>query len=119
MDLISNLSPPKIVREVISFLGHAGFYKYFIKDFNNVSRPLCNLLAKDVPFIFDDSCLVAFEKLKQLLTSLPIIQPQNWTLPFELMCDASNYAVGAVLRQRVDRIPHVIYYASMTLNDNN
>ena len=117
VDLISNLSPPKIVREVISFLGHAGFYKYFIKDFNNVSRPLCNLLVKDVPFFFDDSCLVAFEKLKQLLTSSSIIQPPNWSLPFEIMCDASNYAVGAVLEEIFLRIPHVIYYASMTLND--
>ncbi|KAK9174912.1 hypothetical protein WN944_026916 [Citrus x changshan-huyou] len=117
VDLISNLSPPKTVREVRSFLGHAGFYRRFIKDFSKVSRPLCNLLAEDVPFIFDDSCLVAFEKLKQLLTSSPIIQPPNWSLPFELICDASDYAVGAILGQRVDRIPHVIYYASMTLND--
>ncbi|KAH9680863.1 hypothetical protein KPL71_026717 [Citrus sinensis] len=112
VDLISNLPPPKTVKEVRSFLGHAGFYRRFIKDFSKVSRPLCNLLAKDVPFVFDDSCLVAFEKLKQLLTSSPIIQPPNWSLPFELMCDASDYAVGAVLGQRVDRIPHVIYYAS-------
>ncbi|KAH9670818.1 hypothetical protein KPL70_017120 [Citrus sinensis] len=117
VDLISNLPPPKTVREVRSFLGHAGFYRRFIKDFSKVSRPLCNLLAKDVPFIFDDSCLVAFEKLKQLLASSPIIQSLNWSLPFELMRDASDYAVGAVLGQRVDRIPHVIYYASMTLND--
>ena len=81
------------------------------------SRPLCNLLAKNVPFVFNHSCLVAFEKLRQLLTSLPIIQSPNWSLPFELMCDASDYAVGAVLGQRVDRIPYVIYHASMTLND--
>ncbi|KAH9801738.1 hypothetical protein KPL71_001135 [Citrus sinensis] len=117
VDLISNLPPPKTVREVRSFLGHAGFYRRFIKDFSKVSRPLCNLFAKDVPFVFDDSCLVAFEKLKQLLTSSPIIQPPNWSLPFEFMCDASDYAVGAVLGQRVDRISHVIYYVSMTLND--
>ena len=77
MDLISNLSLPKIVREVRFFLGHAGFYKLFINNFSKVSRPLCNLLAKDVPFVFDDSCLVAFEKLKQLLTSSAIIQPPN------------------------------------------
>ena len=117
MDLISNIPPPKTVREVRSFLGHAGFYKRFIKDFNKVSKLLYNLLTKDVPFVFNDSCLMAFEKLKQLLTLSPIIQPPNWSLPFELMCDASDYAVGAVLEQRVDWIPHVIYYASMTLND--
>ncbi|XP_052299858.1 uncharacterized protein LOC127903575 [Citrus sinensis] len=69
----------------------------------------------DVPFIFNDSCLMAFEKLKRLLTSSPIIQAPNWSLPFELMCDASDYAVGAVLGQRVDRIPHVIYYAKFDL----
>ena len=76
-----------------------------------------NIFVKDVPFVFDYSCLVAFEKLKQLLTSSPIIQSSNWSLPFELICDASDYVVGAVLGQRVDRIPHIIYYASMTLND--
>ena len=117
VDLIVNLPSPKIVTEVRSFLGHAGFYRRFIKDFSKVSRPLCNLLTKDVHFIFDDSCLVAFEKLKRLLTLSLIIQPPNWNLPFELMCNASNYSVGAVLEQRVDRISHVIYYASMTLND--
>ena len=105
MNLISNLPPPKTVKEVRSFLGHAGFYRRFIKDFSKVSRPLCNLLAKDVPFVFDDSCLVAFEKLKQLLTSLSIILPPNWNLLFELMCDASDYAVGAVLGQRVIEFP--------------
>ncbi|KAK9199090.1 hypothetical protein WN944_014277 [Citrus x changshan-huyou] len=117
VDLISNLPPPKTVKEVRSFLGHAGFYRRFIKDFSKVSKPLCNLLVKDVPFVFNDSCLVAFEKLKRLLTSSPIIQPPNWSSPFELMCDASDYAVEAVLGQRIDRSPHVIYYASMTLND--
>ncbi|KAH9801696.1 hypothetical protein KPL71_001121 [Citrus sinensis] len=116
VDLISNLSHPKSVK-VRSFLGHAGFYRRFIKDFSKISRPLCNLLVKDVPFIFDESCLDAFAKLKKLLTSSPIIQPPNCDLPFEIMCDASDYAVGAVLGQRLDRVPYVIYYASMTLND--
>ncbi|KAH9722991.1 hypothetical protein KPL70_006933 [Citrus sinensis] len=76
-----------------------------------------NMKEVDVPFIFDESCLDAFAKLKKLLTSSPIIQPPNWDLPFEIMCDASDYAVGAVLGQRLDRVPYVIYYASMTLND--
>ena len=73
VDLIFNLPPPKTIREVRFFLGYAGFYRCFIKNFSKVPRPLCNLLVKDVPFIFDDSCLVAFEKLKQLLTSSLII----------------------------------------------
>ena len=60
MHLISNLPPPKTIREVRSFVGHAGFYRHFIKDFSKISRPLCDLLAKDIPFVFDDSCLEAF-----------------------------------------------------------
>jgi hypothetical protein len=51
-----------------------------------------------------------------LLTSAPVIQPSNWSLPFEIMCDASDYVVGAVLEQRKDKKPYVIYYASKTLN---
>ncbi|KAH9726990.1 hypothetical protein KPL70_008483 [Citrus sinensis] len=67
-------------------------------------------------FLGHAACKVAFDKLKELLTSAPIIQPPDWSLPFEIMCDASNYAVGAVLRQRVGRAAHVIYYASRTLD---
>ncbi|KAM1672240.1 hypothetical protein ACFXTN_037155 [Malus domestica] len=52
-----------------------------------------------------------------MLTSAPIIRPPDWSIPFELMCDASDYALGAVLGQRKDKQPHVIYYASRTLND--
>jgi hypothetical protein len=117
VDLISNLPPPRTVKEIRSFLGHAGFYRRFIKDFSKISRPLCSLLAKDAPFLFDDKCCQAFQTLKTALTSAPIIQPPNWNVPFEIMCDASDYAIGAVLGQRFDKLPHVIYYASKTLND--
>ncbi|KAI5323720.1 hypothetical protein L3X38_032792 [Prunus dulcis] len=117
IDVIAKLPPPTSVKGVRSFLGHTGFYRRFIKDFSKISRPLCTLLAKDAPFNFDKACLEAFNKLKALLTSAPIIAAPNWDLPFELMCDASDYAVGAVLGQRRDKLPHVIYYASRTLND--
>ncbi|CAL8084600.1 unnamed protein product [Prunus armeniaca] len=117
IDVIAKLPPPTAVKSVRSFLGHAGFYRRFIKDFSKISRPLCNLLAKDAPFVFDDACLEAFNKLKTLLTTAPIIAAPNWSLPFELMCDASDYAVGAVLGQRKDKLPQVIHYASRTLND--
>jgi hypothetical protein len=117
IDLIENLPPPRTIKEIRSFLGHVGFYRRFIKDFSKKSRPLTNLLAKDVPFMFSDECLHAFEVLKKELTSAPIIQPPHWDQPFELMCDASDYAVGAVLGQRIDKLPHAIYYASRTLND--
>jgi hypothetical protein len=93
VDLISNLPPQRTVKEIRSFLGHAGFYRRFIKDVSNIARPLCSLLAKDAPFDSNNECHAAFEILKKTLTSTPIIQPPNWDLPFEIMCDASDYAV--------------------------
>ncbi|XP_071929727.1 uncharacterized protein [Coffea arabica] len=116
IDVISALPYPANVREVRSFLGHAGFYRRFIKDFSKIGAPLFQLLQKDVAFEFDDKCERAFDKLKELLTSPPIIQPPDWRLPFEIMCDASDHAVGAVLGQRVGKAAHVIYYASRALN---
>ncbi|KAM1543826.1 hypothetical protein ACFX1Z_013446 [Malus domestica] len=117
IDLVRHLPSPTSVREVRSFLGHAGFYRRFIKDFSKVSQPLCRLLKKDVAFDFNKECTASFKQLKELLTTAPIIVPPDWSLPFELMCDASNYALGAVLGQRKDKRLHVIYYASWTLND--
>ncbi|KAJ4717067.1 Retrovirus-related Pol polyprotein [Melia azedarach] len=116
IELIANLPIPKSVKDVRSFLGHAGFYRRFIKNFSVISKPLCNLLSKDTLFEWTESCQEAFVKLKSMLTSAPIMQPPDWTLPFEIMCDASDYAVGAVLGQRKDKKPYVIYYASKTLN---
>ena len=77
---------------------------------------MCNLLTKKNVFEWTEQCEKAFVKLKSVLTSAPVIQPPDWSLPFEIMCDASDYAVGAVLGQRKDKKPYVIYYASKTLN---
>ncbi|CAN6453991.1 unnamed protein product [Victoria cruziana] len=117
VETIAKLTPPSSVREVRSFLGHAGFYRRFIKDFSKVSRPLCELLAKDVSFIFSEECLRSFNLLKEALVSAPILRAPDWTLEFEIMCDASDYAIGAILGQRVERKPVVIYYASKSLVD--
>ncbi len=116
IQVIENLRPPKTVREVRSFLGHAGFYRRFIKDFSKITKPLTGLLLKDAEFIFNDECLKAFQQLKTALISAPIIKPPDWSLPFEIMCDASDYAIGAVLGQRKDKKLHAIYYASRTLD---
>ena len=116
VETIENLPPPISVKGIRSFLGHAGFYRRFIKDFSKITKPLCNLLEKDVPFKFDGECLAAFETLKKKLTTTPVITAPDWNEPFEMMCDASDYAVGAVLGQRKSNIFHVIYYASKTLN---
>ena len=90
----------------------------FILDFSTIVRHLCKLLAKETLFIFDEEFMKAFGALKRILTSTPIIRPPNWGVPFEIMCDASDYAVGAVLGQRVVKLHHVIYYASRIMYKN-
>ena len=72
-------------------------------------------MAKDVPFEFDDAFLKSFNIFKKALICAPIIQPPDWSLPFEIMCDASDYAMGAVLGQTKDKKHNVIVYASKTL----
>ncbi|CAA7023770.1 unnamed protein product [Microthlaspi erraticum] len=117
IEVMTSLQPPDSVKSVRSFLGHAGFYRRFIKDFSKIARPLTALLCKDVKFEFTADCLSAFEQIKQALVSAPIVQPPDWELPFEVMCDASDFAVGAVLGQKKDKKLHDIYYASSTLDD--
>ncbi|GKB22390.1 reverse transcriptase domain-containing protein [Tanacetum coccineum] len=116
INVISKLPPPTNIKSVRSFLGHAGFYRRFIKDFSKIARPLTKLLEKDMPFEFNDECQKAFELLKEKLTCALVIVSPNWNLPFELMCDASDFAVGAVLGQKDGKNFHPIYFASKTLN---
>ncbi|GJW73341.1 reverse transcriptase domain-containing protein [Tanacetum coccineum] len=80
------------------------------------SRPITKLLEKDTPFEFDDECQKAFELLKEKLTCAPVIVSPNWNLPFELLCDASDFTVGVVLGQKDGKNFHPIYFASKTLN---
>jgi hypothetical protein len=116
--IISKLPLPMTVKGVRSFLGHAGFYRRFIKDFSKISRPLCILLVKDANFVWTDECMDAFNILKKLVTFAQIMMAPDWNLSFELMCDANNFALGAILGQRVDKVPYAIYYAFRTLNDS-
>ena len=116
VELISNLPIAKCMKDILSFLGHAGFYRRFIRDFSAIARPLYNFLAKDVPFAWSQACEDAFDKLKTMLMSPPIMRSPNWELPFEIMCDTSDYAIGAVLGKREDKNAFVIYYASQTLD---
>ncbi|KAL4308125.1 hypothetical protein GQ457_01G012990 [Hibiscus cannabinus] len=118
VDVIAKLPPPNSVKGVRSFLGYAGFYRMFIQNFSKISKPLCNLLEQDKVFNFDESCAKTFEDLKKQLASTPIVHSPDWSLPFELMCDASDFVVGAVLGQREGKIFHVVYYAIKTLNDS-
>jgi hypothetical protein len=97
VEAVEKHPPPTHIKSLRSFLGDAGFYRRFIKDFSKITKLLTNLLQKDVPFDFNEKCLAAFRTLKRSLITAPIIQPSDWSQPFKIMCDASNYGVGAVL----------------------
>nr|GEZ47133.1 reverse transcriptase domain-containing protein [Tanacetum cinerariifolium] len=99
VDVIAKLPHLTTVKGVRSFLGHAGFYRRFIQDFSKFARPMTHLLEKETPFVFSKDCIDAFETLKKKLTKSPILVVPDWNLPFELMCDASDFAIGAVLGQ--------------------
>ena len=117
ISIIKTLAPPTTVKGIRSFLGHAEFYRRFIKDFSKIARPLCRLLEKDTRFNFDDSCKAAFEEIKIRLVQAPIMAAPEWDQGFEVMCDASDFAIGAVLGQRKEKIFRAIYYASRTFNE--
>ena len=97
VETIEKLLLPSSVKAIRSFLCHAGFYRRFIKDFSKIAKPLSNPLVQGAPFEFDDQCLQVFLFLKQKLVLAPIVVVPDRNLPFELMCDASDYAIGAVL----------------------
>ncbi|GJW30966.1 reverse transcriptase domain-containing protein [Tanacetum coccineum] len=117
VDVIAKLPHPTTVKGVRSFVDHAGFYRRFIKDFSKISRPITHLLEKNTPFIFSDKCIQAFETLKKKLTEATILIAPDWDLPFELMCDASDFTIGAILGQRHEKHFRPIYYASKTMSE--
>ena len=118
VSIIKTLFPPTTVKGIRSFLGHASFYRRFIIDFSKIARPLCRLLEKDTKFNFDEACQSSFEEIKSRLVQAPIMTKPDWNNEFEIMCDASDYAMGGVLRgQKTDKMFRAIYYASKTFND--
>nr|GEY36015.1 hypothetical protein [Tanacetum cinerariifolium] len=117
VNVIAKLTHPTTVKGIRSFLGHAGFYRCFIQDFSKISQPMTHLLEKNTPFVFFEDCIQAFQTLNKKLTEAPILIAPNWDLLFELMCDASDFAVGAVLGQRQEKHFKLIHYASKTMND--
>ena len=117
VSIIKTLFPPTTIKGIRSFLGHASFYRRFIKDFSKIARPLCRLLEKDTKFNFDESCQSSFEEIIFRLVESPIMAKLNWNKEFKIMCDASDYAMGAVLGQKIEKMFRAIYYASKTFNE--
>ncbi|GKB33145.1 reverse transcriptase domain-containing protein [Tanacetum coccineum] len=116
VDVIASLHYPTNIKCIRSFLGHAGFYRRFIKDFSKIARPMTQLLMKDAKFDFLNECIKSFDILRDKLVTAPVIIAPNWDLDFELMCDASDYAIGVVLGQQIEKKFRPIYYASKTMN---
>ncbi|GKB15378.1 reverse transcriptase domain-containing protein [Tanacetum coccineum] len=117
VNVIAKLPHPTSVKGVQSFLGHVGFYRRFIQDFSKIARPMTHLLEKETSFIFSKECIEAFNILKKKLTKAPILVAPDWDLPFEIICDASDYAVDAVLGQRKTKHFQPIHYASKTMTN--
>ncbi|GJV98279.1 reverse transcriptase domain-containing protein [Tanacetum coccineum] len=117
VDVIAKLPHPTTVKGIRSFLGHAGFYRRFIQDFSKIAQPMTHLLEKETPFIFSKECIEAFETLKMKLTQASILVAPDWDLPFEIMCDASDFAVGAVLGQQFR--PYLVLSKSIVYTDHS
>ncbi|GJR89927.1 reverse transcriptase domain-containing protein [Tanacetum coccineum] len=101
----------------VRVLGHAGFY-HVLSRFLQIARiPMTSPFEKETPFVFSKDCIDAFQTLKKKLTEAPILVVPDWNLPFELMCDASDFAIGAVLGQRKTRLSVYIIYASKIMTE--
>nr|GEY83817.1 reverse transcriptase domain-containing protein [Tanacetum cinerariifolium] len=122
VDVIAKLPPPTTVKGVWSFLGHAGFYRRFIKDFSKITRPMTRLLEKETLFIFLTECREAFETLKMKLTEAPILVSPDWDLPFEIICDASDFAEKELLAVVYDFEkfqPYLVLWKTIVYTDHS
>ena len=116
IEMISKLPSPINVKTVRQFFGHAGFYRRFIMDFAKIFNPHYKQLEKYTKILWDEDWQRSFEELKAHLTIALIVRAPKWQLPFEIMCDASDLAIGVVLVQREEGKSYVVYYANKTLN---
>lgn len=109
---VSDWPRPTNVTEIRRFLGLAGYYRRFVRDFSRVAQPLTNLMKKTTRFQWDKKCEQSFQELKQRLTSAPILTLHSGTEGFEVYSDASKHDLGCVFMQR----GKVVAYASRKLN---
>lgn len=107
---------PRNVKDIRAFLGLVGFYRRFIKNFSKIAKPITKLLQKEEPFLWNQDTTTAFEELRTALFKSPVLAFPDFSQPFIIATDASNFALGAVLSQLIDGKEHPIAYASRTLN---
>ncbi len=117
VEAINDFQAPENKKSLMRFLGMAGFYRKFCKNFSQVVAPLTELLKKRVEYVWSPECQVAFEKVKAILTNTPVLVAPDFEQPFRLYCDASDVGVGAVLTQQgADGIEHPVSYFSRKLD---
>ena len=119
VEAVTKFPNPANRRELMRFLGMAGYYWKFCKNFSLVAEPLTQLLREDQKFIWDAKCTDTFKKIKGLLMSAPVLMTPNFDKPFMLLVDASDIGAGTVLVQE-DRqgVEHPIVYFSQKFNDS-
>ena len=114
---ISEFPVPKCKRQLMRFLGMAGYYRKFCKTFSGIAEPLTNLLKKSTKFKWNDKCQDAFDRLKAILKSAPVLLAPDFDKCFKLAVDASDVGIGAVLLQEDDNgIDHPVCYFSKKFN---
>ena len=113
--VVKEFPRPKNVKNILQLIGLCSFYRKHIKNFAKVSKPLTKLVDKNNKFQWNDEADTAFETLKKLLTSAPILKHPNWDLPFIIHSDASLWAVGGALLQKINNIEYPIAYTSRVL----
>ena len=116
VEKVKNWPIPRKVTEIKAFLGLAGYYRRFIKDFSKISQMMRHLEKKNVPFLWEDKQQEAFVKLKEALIQKPILQYRKFDSPFILTTDASNTSIGSVLSQGIIGVDLPIAYYSRSLN---
>jgi hypothetical protein len=115
IQIIVNLSEPISQKDVRSFLGYAGYYQRLIENFSKITFPLFKLLAKDIHFHWNTNCQNVFQKLKNKLSTTPILRGPNWALPFHISTNASDTSIGASLGQKENLMTYAIYFIRKNL----
>ena len=113
---VQDWGTPKKAKDVRSFVGLCSYYRRFVPHFASIAEPLHRLMGKNSEFKWSDAAEIAFRKLKEKLTSAPVLSTPDWKLPFILHTDASKFGLGAVLAQTINGEEKVIAYASKSLN---
>ena len=115
VEVIKSLPLSQTQKQLRGFLGHARFYRRFVKDFEKLAKPLTHFLCNNVDFSLGEEAISSFQLIKEALVKAPILQAPRWDLPFEIMCDAFKNAVGAMLGQKINGNLVVTFDASKTL----